>query len=79
MTEAIAPMKKEIFNSLPKVRKKIEKIIETTGRDEKILIIGVGNSSGIGNDKNVVEDVKKVVRELDKRYKKEREEKKNGS
>ncbi len=78
MTEAIMPMKKEVYNSLPKARTLVEKAVKRAKKGGKVIIIGVGNSSGIGNNKKEVEKVKKVVDELDKKYKKEKEKSKGG-
>ncbi len=47
-------------------------------KGKKVIIIGVGNSSGIGDNKKKIENVKKVVDELDKKYKKEKEKSKGG-
>ncbi len=78
MEDAIMPLKKEIFASLPKVRSLVEKGVKRAKKGEKIIIIGVGNSSGIGDTKKTVEGVEKIVMELDKKYKKAAEEKKGG-
>ena len=76
MTEAIMPMKKEIFDSLPKVKQAIEKSVERSGKNEKLIIIGVGNSSGIGDNKKIMPEMEKTMKEIDAKYKKEQEEKK---
>lgn len=49
--EAIEPMRKVIKDSLPEVRKSIERSMERTRKGDNIIITGVGNSSGIGNSK----------------------------
>ncbi len=77
MIEAIMPMRKEIFASLPKTQELVKKAVRRAKKGQKIVIIGVGNSSGIEDNKKTVENVKKVVMELDKKYKeKEKKEKK---
>lgn len=76
--EAILPMKKKIFNALPTVLELIKQSIKKTKRNEKILIIGVGNSSGVGNDKRTVEEVKKTIYQLDKMFKEQQKQKKRG-
>ena len=48
--EALEPMKKEIMKSSEAVIEKIREIVKLSKPSEKILIIGVGNTSGIGND-----------------------------
>lgn len=74
--EAIMPMKRDIFDSLPKTHEMIKKSVKRTKKSDKIMIIGVGNSSGIGNDKKILGEVKKRIIEIDKKYKKEEEQKK---
>ena len=76
--EAILPMKKEIFNALPTVLELIKESIKKTKKNDKILIIGVGNSSGVGNDKRAVEEVKKIVGQLDRMFKEQQKQKKRG-
>jgi len=79
MIEAILPMKKEIFNSLPKSQELVKKSVRRAKKGQSVIIIGVGNSSGVEDNKKTVESVKKVVMELDKKFKKkEQEEKKKG-
>lgn len=68
MTEAIEPMKKAIFNALAKVREKITREIATSKGKGVILIIGIGNSCGIGNTKDAIKQVEKTI----KRYYKTR-------
>ncbi|MBI2075903.1 MAG: DUF1512 family protein [Candidatus Aenigmarchaeota archaeon] len=78
MEDAIMPMKKDIFKSLPKVKTLVEKAVSRAKKGQKVIIIGVGNSSGIGDTKKTVEDVEKIVNELDRQYKKVSKEKKGG-
>jgi len=77
INEAIEPMRKEIFESIPKVREIVKRSILRTKRNGKVILIGVGNSSGVGNDKDSVEKAKKIIEELDRTRKKR--EKKSGS
>ncbi len=74
MTEAIIPMPKAIFDALPAAREFIAEAVKRSKKNEKIIIIGVGNSCGIPDTKKGIEDVKKVVLELDKKIKKEEED-----
>ncbi len=78
MTEAIMPMKKEVYNSLPKARELVQRSVKRAKKGEKVIIIGVGNSSGIGDNKKEIEKVKKIVDDLDKKYKAEAQKKKGG-
>ena len=78
MTEAIIPMTKDIYDSVPRVHEFVKRAVKRTKKNEKVIIIGVGNSSGIGNSKKETEGVKKIVEELDKKKKAEEEKKKKG-
>ncbi|MCX6815462.1 MAG: DUF1512 family protein [Candidatus Aenigmarchaeota archaeon] len=79
MTEAITPMTKEIFSGLPKAQDLVKRAVKRAKKGQKVIIVGIGNSSGIEDDKSTVEKVKKVVEELDKKMKAaEKKEKKGG-
>lgn len=49
--EALSPMPKEVLSSVSKVKTNLEEAVKRSGRNEKILIMGVGNTCGIGNSK----------------------------
>lgn len=68
--EAIMPMRKEIKDSLPKVRESIKRSMERTKKGESVIIVGVGNTSGVGNSKKDVERVGKWVDDYDRKLKK---------
>lgn len=74
--EAIMPMKKAILNATPRVLRLVEETIERTKEKGKIVIIGVGNTSGVGNSKKEVEEsekiILKVIRKMEARAKRER-------
>ena len=70
--EALQPMKKEILMSTKKVIEKIEEIVKLAERNERIIIIGVGNTCGVGNSPEEVEEAEKKLRSL---YKKNEETK----
>jgi hypothetical protein len=78
MVEAIMPMRKSVYDSLPKARAKVEKAVSRAKKGKHVLVIGVGNSCGIGNSKKAVDEVKKVVDTLEKKYKMEEKQKKKG-
>ena len=42
------------------------------------LVIGVGNSCGVSDTSGAVDEVKKVVETLDRKYREEKEKKKGG-
>jgi hypothetical protein len=75
--EAILPMKNEILHSTPRVIKLLEEDIERTKEKGKIIIVGVGNTSGVGNDKQAAEEAEKQVkRNVEMMIQRERGEKK---
>ena len=67
--EAIMPMKKSIFDSLPKVMNALNETIARTKEKGKIIIVGVGNTSGVGNDRKSIEKSKKIINENIKKIK----------
>jgi len=77
MEEAIQPMKKEIADSLPNVHSAIKNSIRRAKKG-KVIIIGVGNSCGIGNDKKSLEKTNEMLKKIDADYKKKEAEKKKG-
>jgi hypothetical protein len=68
LEEAIMPMKKEIFQSLEKARILVERSVSRSKKGQNIIIIGVGNSTGIGDTKKTIPEVKKAVSLIDKQY-----------
>lgn len=66
--EAIMPMKKEIAKSVPTVIESVENAIKRTKGDGTILVIGVGNSCGIGNSKDELKEIEKKINEIEKKY-----------
>lgn len=67
--EAIMPMRKSIKDAIPKVRESIKRSMERTKKGDSIIIVGVGNTSGVGNSKKDNEKTKKWVDEHDKKLK----------
>jgi len=72
--EALMPMKKEVLDAVPKAIDALETALKRTRKNEKILIIGVGNTCGIGNDsksfKIAEEQIKKHARKNKNKKKK---------
>ena len=79
--EAIMPMKQEVMSSINSVINLIEKNIKETPEKGSIIIVGVGNSTGIGDNKKAAElaktKIKKTLEFLKKRGDLE-DEKKSG-
>lgn len=78
MEDAIMPMKKEIYGSAKRVIELINKSVNRSKKGEKIIIVGVGNSCGVGDSKKLLSHTQKLVKEIDKKYRKEMEQKKTG-
>ena len=71
--EALEPMKKEIFDAVPNAIENIKDILKRHKKKERVLIIGVGNSCGIGNS---IEELKGLEKKLKTHIKKKEEKKK---
>ena len=67
--EALSPMKPEILNAIPEVMKLLEESIKRSKKNDKIIIIGVGNSSGIGNDAKSAIEAEKRIKDYNKKLK----------
>ncbi len=65
--EAITPMRKAIKDSLPQVIESINRSIERTKKGENIIIIGVGNTSGVGNSGETVKSVNEWVEKRERK------------
>ncbi|MBI4018794.1 MAG: DUF1512 family protein [Candidatus Aenigmarchaeota archaeon] len=76
--EAILPMKKSIFESVDKVKTYVDRAVDRASKGQKVIIIGVGNSCGVKDDYKAHGEVKEIVEELHKQYKKEEKEAKKG-
>lgn len=70
--EALEPMRKEIFDAVPETIENIKDIVKRYNKKEKILVIGVGNTCGIGNSSEELKNIEKVI----KAHKERTEEKK---
>ena len=59
--EAIMPMRKAIKDALPEVRKSLKRSLERTKRGDKVVVVGVGNTSGVGDSGDTVRKVSEWV------------------
>ena len=78
MEDAISPMKKDIYKSVPKVEETVKRAVNRAKKNEKIMIIGVGNSCGIPDTKKDIASLKVIIEKLDKKEKEEKKIKKGG-
>ncbi len=76
LEEAILPMKKDVYNSLPKTRETVMRAIRRAEKGQAVLVIGVGNSCGVSDTNGAVNEVKKIVENLDRKYREEQQKKK---
>jgi len=48
--DALEPIKRDVLDSVPKAIEAVKKAVLRSSKKEKILIMGIGNTCGIGND-----------------------------
>ena len=60
--QASKPMHKKIYNAADKAKEKIQSYIQNSDK-ENIMLIGVGNTCGIGNSKESVERIDEKLKE----------------
>lgn len=72
--EAIQPMQKEILFAVPRVVKMVEENVKNSRG--KIIVVGVGNSTGIGNNEKEAQKAEKLISNVIKIVKKRKEEEK---
>ncbi len=79
MAEALMPMRKEIMESLPHATEIVRRAVKRSRKGDKVVIIGVGNSCGIGDSKKTLDEAKKTILKIDKKIREqEKQEKKGG-
>ena len=61
--DALEPMKNEVLNAVPKAIENVKKAVLRSNKNDKILILGVGNSCGIGNDFNSLSKAEEKIKE----------------
>ncbi len=71
--DALEPMRKEIFDVVPEAIESVKEILKRNGKKERVLIMGVGNTCGIGNTAEELKDLEKKL----KSYRDRTEEKKS--
>ncbi|MEM7813683.1 MAG: DUF1512 family protein [Candidatus Aenigmatarchaeota archaeon] len=76
--DAIAPMKKEIVDSVPKALEMVRAAVRRARRGANVLIIGVGNSCGIPDERKELPRVKAAIRTLAEKIEKSEAAQKKG-
>jgi hypothetical protein len=61
--EAIKPLRMSMIKAYPDVTASISRSLERTKKGDKVIIVGVGNTSGIGNNRK---DADKVIKQVEK-------------
>jgi hypothetical protein len=74
--EAIVPMRKEIKDAVPGVLDRIKESLGRTKKGEAVVIVGVGNTSGVGNDLKAAKIAEKWIDDYDRKTKKENKKRK---
>ncbi len=73
--DALSAMPKDVLAAVPKAADLVKKAVARSGKSDKILIIGVGNTCGIGNDSSTTEKAEKLVNDQIKKDEKKKEKK----
>jgi len=60
--DALEPMRKEIFDVVPEAIESVKEILKRSEKKERVLIMGVGNTCGIGNTAEELKDLEKKIR-----------------
>jgi len=74
--DALMPMKKDVFEAVPKAIEAVKKSILRAKKNDKIMIMGVGNTCGIGNDFNSVAKSEEKIRSHIKKSEEKKKERK---
>ena len=64
-----APMKKSVLDATPKVLDLLNQTIKRTTEKGKIIVVGVGNTSGVGNNKKEATESEKTIKKVIKKMK----------
>lgn len=72
MEEAIKPLNGKILKGMPEVKASIEDSLDRTPKGSNVIIIGVGNTVGIGNCKADIKDIPARVKQHDAKLKREK-------
>lgn len=60
--EALSPMPKDVLTAVPNALEAVKDAVKRAGRREQILIIGIGNTCGIGNNAASVKKAEEKIR-----------------
>lgn len=71
--EAILAMREEILDAAPKAIELVTQAVGRANQGENVIILGVGNTCGVGNNKLSLDEAEKKIRKNAKKLKKEEE------
>ena len=71
--EAIHPMPKPVKDAIPKVIESVKRSVSRTKKGDIVIVVGVGNTSGVGNSEK---DLKEVDKWVEKEHRKNEKNKK---
>ena len=60
--DALEPIKKDVLDAVAKAIESVKKSVLQSNKNERILILGIGNTCGIGNDFNSVGKVEEKIK-----------------
>ena len=75
--EAITPMRKAVKDAIPEVKEALKRSFERTKKGNKIIILGVGNTSGIGNSSKELKKVEKWIESYERKLKEKKKRQKS--
>ncbi|MBI5060736.1 MAG: DUF1512 family protein [Candidatus Aenigmarchaeota archaeon] len=79
MTEALMHMRKEIMDAIPHATEFVKRAVRRAKKGQAVIIIGVGNSSGIGDSKKTLDEARKIIIKIDKKLREQEKQEKKGS
>ena len=77
--EALGPMIRPVLDAIPEATEALKAALGRTQRNERILVMGVGNTCGVGNNAKALEEDKKKLLKALAALEKEKKGKKGGS
>jgi hypothetical protein len=76
--EAIMPMRKAVKDALPRVRQSLKRSLERTKKGDTVIVVGVGNTSGVGNSGKAVKEVSDWVDRYERKYREMEKKRRKG-
>jgi hypothetical protein len=77
--QAIEPMRKAIKDAVPRVMESIKRSLERTKKGDTVIILGVGNSSGVGNSRADIKKMKEWVDKYERKLKSQKKKKRKNN